>query len=250
MPALLLLYRRIENTILDMQNNDPIEYSAPDTPPNGPAVGLAVDRSIAKRRATAEREIDRLVSSALDIIRRTGRLEPTVSEILSEAGLSNQAFYRHFRSKHELLVAVLDQGIHGLAAYLCGRMELAESPSECIREWIRGMAAQASDPAGARATRPFVLARGKLAETFPAEVARSAAQLTAPLRIALDDARRRGEMPEVVPEQDAEALYLLMMGFVEARLLEGRIPESSELLRLESFILAGLTRGAASELSA
>ncbi len=232
-----------------MQNNDLAGYSSLKTAANGPAVGLAVDRSIAKRRATAQHEIDRLVSSALDIIRRTGRLEPTVSEILAEAGLSNQAFYRHFRSKHELLVAVLDQGIHGLAAYLRSRMELVESPSESIREWIRGMAAQATDPTGAKATRPFVLARGKLAETFPAEVARSAAQLTAPLRSALEEAKRRGEMPEVLPEHDAEALYLLMMGFVEARLLEGRIPESRELLRLESFILAGLTRGADSELS-
>jgi AcrR family transcriptional regulator len=231
-----------------MQNNDLADLSSQNIPPSGSAIGLAVDRSIAKRRATAQLEIDRLVSSALDIIRRTGRLEPTVSEILAEAGLSNQAFYRHFRSKHELLVAVLDQGIHGLATYLHGRMEVARSPSESIREWIRGVAAQASDPAGAKATRPFVLGRGKLAEKFPTEVARSAAQLTAPLRVALEEARRRGEMPEVLPEHDAEALYLLMMGFVEARLLEGRTPESNELLRLESFILAGLTRRSTSEL--
>jgi AcrR family transcriptional regulator len=211
------------------------------------AVGLAVGRSIEARRATAQLEIERLVSAALTVIRRTGRLEPKVSDILAEAGLSNQAFYRHFRSKHELLVAVLDQGIRGLTRYLSGRMADAASPGEAVREWIRGMAAQAGHPGGAQATRPFALGRGQLAEAFPAEVARSATQLTAPLRSALHDALHGGEMPAVDPERDAEALYLLTMGWVEARLLEEHIPEEAEVAHLESFILAGLTRSAAAE---
>jgi len=211
------------------------------------AVGLAVGRSIESRRAAAQIEIERLVSAALAVIRRTGRLEPKVSDILAEAGLSNQAFYRHFRSKHELLVAVLDEGIRGLTGYLAGRMADAASPGEAVREWIRGMAAQAGHPGGAQATRPFALGRGQLAEAFPAEVARSATQVTAPLRSALHDALRDGEMPEVDPERDAEALYLLTMGWVETRLLEERIPDEAEVAHLESFILAGLTRSAAAE---
>jgi AcrR family transcriptional regulator len=242
-----LLESRIENTILEMENNAPETIANAESTFDDSAVSLAVDRSIEKRRATAQAEIERLVSSALSVIRRTGRLEPTVSDILAEAGLSNQAFYRHFRSKHELLVAVLDRGIRGLATYLSGRMSQAHSPSEAIREWIRGIAAQAGDPDGAQATRPFVLARGKLAEAFPSEVARSATQITAPLRDALERALDLGETPEIDPERDAETLYLLLMGFVEARLLEGRIPEASEVAHLESFILAGLTRGAVVE---
>lgn len=208
------------------------------------AVGLAVDRSMEARRAATQAEVERLVAAALAVIRRTGRLEPRVSEILAEAGLSNQAFYRHFRSKHELLVAVLDEGIRSLAAYVAGRMERASSATEAIRAWIRGMAAQAGHPSGAQATRPFALARGQLAMTFPGEVARSAEQITAPLRTALADARQRAEMPAVDPDRDAEALYLLMMGWIEARLLEGRIPEENEVAHLESFLLAGLGRDA------
>jgi AcrR family transcriptional regulator len=238
-----LLDSPIENTILKMQNNAPIRSTQPKAVVDDSAVGLAVDRSIEKRRATAQSEIESLVSAALNVIRRTGRLEPTVSDILAEAGLSNQAFYRHFRSKHELLVAVLDRGIRGLATYLRGRMAHADSPMDAIREWIRGIAAQAGDPDGAQATRPFVLARGKLAESFPAEVARSATQIKAPLRAALERAVDSGEAPEADPERDSEALYLLMMGFVEARLLEGRIPQRDEVAHLETFILSGLSRG-------
>jgi AcrR family transcriptional regulator len=225
-----------------MENNDLEPAAAESSSADDSVVGLAVDRSIGRRRANAQAEIERLVGAALAVIRRTGRLEPTVSNILAEAGLSNQAFYRHFRSKHELLVAVLDQGIRGLATYLSGRMAAAESPGAAIREWIRGLAAQAGDPGGAQATRPFVLARAKLAEAFPSEVARSAAQITAPLRASLEQARHDGEMPAVDPVRDAEMLYLLMMGWLEARLLDGRIPEQVEVIRLEAFILAGLSR--------
>jgi hypothetical protein len=88
-----------------------------------------------------------------------------------------------------------------------------------------------------------VFARAKLAESFPAEVARSATQVTAPLRARLEQAKREGEMPALEPARDAEMLYLLMMGWLEARLLDGRVPEDVEVERLEAFILAGLSRG-------
>lgn len=204
-----------------------------------------VARSLESRRAAAEDEIARLIQGAFAVIERTGVLDPKVSAILAEAGLSNQAFYRHFRGKHELLVAVLDDGIRKLADYLSHRM--ADRPAtEAVREWVRGMAAQAQDPAGAAATRPFALARGRLAERFPAEVAASEAQLTALLRDALETARAGGEMPAVAPEAEAESLYHLIMGWVQARLVEERIPEAEEVDRLEAFVMAGLRRPASS----
>lgn len=205
----------------------------------------AVDRSLEARRATARAEIEKLVSAALIVIERTGNLEPKVSDILAEAGLSNQAFYRHFRGKHELLAAVLDRGIRELASYLTRRMASAESPSDAVREWIRGLVAQAQSPIGARATRPFALARGRLAESVPETVSRTQTLVTAPLREALAAARASGAMPAVDSERDAEALYHLMMGWLEARLLELQTPDPAEGARLESFVMAGLGRALA-----
>lgn len=255
-----------QNTILRMENNVPGPLnqlsgtnsvaSAPNngTPSNaasgvGQAVGQAVDRSLEGRRATAQDEVERLVAAAFRVIERGGHLEPKVSDILAEAGLSNQAFYRHFRGKHALLVAVLDEGIRGLAEYLSERMAEAEDEVTAVRQWIRGMAAQAQDPNGAQASRPFALARGRLAEAFPAEVAGSEGQITAPLRDALERARGAGRLPAVHPDADAEALYHLMMGWVEARLVEGRIPDAAEVDRLEAFALAGLGRPVQNKIS-
>lgn len=237
-----------------MENNVPNDFSGVSRLPyaenSGPArtaaagtaVDQTVDRSLEGRRAAAQSEVERLVSAGFRVIERTGHLEPKVSDILAEAGLSNQAFYRHFRSKHELLVAVLDEGIRGLGRYLAGRVAEAATPTEAVREWIRGMAAQAQDPSGAQASRPFALARGRLAEAFPAEVARSERQVTASLRDALHAARTDGSMPAVDADPDAEALYHLMMGWVESRLVEARIPSDHEVARLEAFAMAGLTR--------
>jgi len=217
--------------------------------PGAGAVGSAVDRSVARRRAVAQDEVERLVAAAFVVIERTGHLEPKVSDILREAGLSNQAFYRHFRGKRELLVTVLDEGIRGLAGYLEHRMAGVDDPVDAAREWIRGMAAQALDPSGARASRPFALARGRLAESFPAEVAGSERLVAAPLFAALERGRAGGRMPEVDPETESEALYHLMMGWVEARLVEGRRPTDTEVDALEALALAGLTRGVGTEVA-
>jgi len=236
-----------------MENNVPGVFTGFRRSANAPAselgasgaFGSAVDRSLARRRAAAQDEVERLVAAAFLVIERTGHLEPKVSDILREAGLSNQAFYRHFRGKHELLVTVLDEGIRGLARYLEQRMAGVDDPVEAAREWIRGMSAQALDPGGARASRPFALARGRLAESFPAEVAESERLVAAPLREALARGQARGDMPEVDPDTESEALYHLMMGWVEARLVEGRRPSDGEVDSLEALALAGLTRGAA-----
>ena len=189
----------------------------------------------------------RLIEAALVLIQRTGDLEPKVSEIVREAGLHNQAFYRHFRSKRELLVAVLDQGIALLAGYLEHRMAAAATPVKKVREWTLGVLEQALDEDGAEATRPFVLARGRLAEAFPDEVRASEDQLTRALRDAIAAGVASGDFPSAVPERDAEVLYLLAMGWVQNRLLDAERPTREDAAALASFAMAGLARGRATE---
>ena len=222
--------------------NNVLEADSAD--PRARIAGQVVERTLARRRATAEREVTRLIEAAFRVIERTGDLEPRVADILAEAGLSNPAFYRHFSGKHALLVAVLDEGIRGLADHLTQRVARAACAEDAVRAWIRGMAAQALRPDAARASRPFALARGRLAESFPSEVAASEHRVSRPLREALTRGKADGTMPTVDAALEAEALYHLMMGWVEARLVEGRVPEANEVDTLETFALAGLMRGA------
>lgn len=222
---------------INISNNE--DHDSGSDPP-GTAAERAVERSLAGRRATYAAEIERLVEATFQLIRESGEVEPRVSEIVRVAGLSNQAFYRHFRSKHELLVAVLDSGIEQLASYLTHRMAAAPDPVAATREWMRGMAEQALNPEAAAATRPFALARGRLAESHPEEVAQTERRLTEPLRRAIQEASRMGLLEAGDPGARAEALYHLAMGWMQARLLEpdGRHRQSAE--QLENFALAGL----------
>ena len=222
-----------------MQNKAPI----PHFEESASLIDRAVDRSLrGKRHATAE-EVNRLVESALLLIQRSGRVEPRVSEIVRQAGLHNQAFYRHFRSKRERLVAVLDRGIAILASYLRHRMAGQATAVGELREWIRGMLEQARNLEAAEATRPFTLARSRLAESYPEEVARSEQQLTALLRAAIVRARDTGELPDADPERAPEALYLLTMGWLERRLRDEVPANRDDAAWLEHFAIAGLVRG-------
>lgn len=216
------------------------ENEGPEAEGPRSAAQRAVERSLARRRAAVTDEVERLVAATFALIRDTGELEPRVSAIVAAAGLSNQAFYRHFRSKHELLVAALDTGIQELASYLEHRMDKAADPVAAVRAWIRGMLQQALDPEAAAATRPFALARGRLADAYPDEVARTERRLTEPLRAAIAAASAAGRMPGAHPDADAEALYHLCMGWLEARLVERGDPPADSAARLERFALAGL----------
>ncbi len=229
----------MKNHVLNIENAKSSTESADS------AASRAVGRTLERRRATYADEVQRLLDAAFSLIRDQGELEPRVAQIVRAAGLSNQAFYRHFRSKHELLVAVLDEGVRTLADYLGHRMA-GKSAEEQVREWIRGMCAQALDLASAEATRPFVVARGRLAEAYPHEVARSEGQATALVRDAIEAGRAEGVFPNADPEPDAESLYHLTMGWLQARLLtpegDSEMAAGADARRLEALAIAGLKR--------
>lgn len=232
-----------------MQNAIPVRRksrlaAAPAPGPSRPrALDLAVERALGRQRATYAAEAEKLVQAALALIRERGDLEPPVAAIVRKAKLSNQAFYRHFRGKHELLVAVLDHGIALLEAYLRTRMDAAPNATERVRAWLHGMLEQALNSRGAEATRPFALARSQLARHYPAEVAASEQRLSALVRAAIAEAKRAGELPGADPDADSEAIYHLAMGWLETRLLEDDPAERAQAKRLEAFAMAGLRAG-------
>lgn len=195
----------------------------------------SVDRALAARRDAYAQEVRRLIDASFSLIRTSGELEPRVSAIVEAAGLSNQAFYRHFRSKDELLLATLDEGVALLAEHLRRRMEAAADPLGRVRAWMAGVLEQALDPRAAEATRPFAVSRARLARRFPAELAASERQLVAPLAEALASAGLG-----VDPERDADAVYTLAMGWLERRLAQAEPASRAEAEHLVAFALRGL----------
>jgi AcrR family transcriptional regulator len=170
-------------------------------------------------------------------------VDPRVSEIVREAGLSNQAFYRHFKGKDELLLAILDDGNRTLLSYLDHRMASATTATARVRAWVEGVVTQATNPQGAYATRPFASHHGRLAERFPAEIAKLAALLSEPLLAALRDARDEGELPGIDPERDAEAIYQLAVGWLQRKLVTDTEPTAEDAAHIATFAMNALCRG-------
>jgi AcrR family transcriptional regulator len=57
-----------------------------------------------------------LVRVAIKTIEQRGEASFTIREIAKAAGVSHAAAYRHFRSKHELLARIAEEGFYGLQA--------------------------------------------------------------------------------------------------------------------------------------
>lgn len=200
----------------------------------------SVDRTLERRRVTYENEVKLLVNAGFTLVERTGKLEPTVGAIVAEAGLSNQAFYKHFHSKDELLLAMLEQGVLLLRSYIEHRVASGGTCRARIRNWIEGVLEQALSEQGAAATRPFVISRARLSERFPREVEEAEARLTEMLRDEIRSGVTSGEYPAADPERDARLLYNLAMGWVERQLVDPNPADAADANHLVEFALRGL----------
>lgn len=192
---------------------------------------LVASRTLEGRVDAYASEVRRLLDAAYAVMRRTGDLDPRVGDIVAEAGLSNQAFYRHFRSKDELLLTVLEDGQRRLLATLDARMARVGPGTPRVRAWVHGVMEQARHPEAAANTRPFALTGLRLADQFPIEWARSRDMLLAPLRTAIADAG--GD-----PTRDAPAVYHLAMGTMQEALARRERPSDADLAHLADAAVA------------
>jgi AcrR family transcriptional regulator len=197
-------------------------------------VSTLAGRTLADRHEAYAAEIRTLLDAALTVMRRDETIEPRVSDIVRTAGLSNQAFYRHFTSKDVLLLAVLTDGQRQLIEYLRHRVARASDPREQVRRWIDGIMAQARDKAAADATRPFAVNGTRLAARFPAELAATRAELLETLTPAV---RALGGT-----EHDAELVRDLALGRMNDAIAARRTVTSREVSDLVDFCLDGLRR--------
>ena len=79
-------------------------------------------------------------------MRRCGTTSrPRVADIVAAAGLSNDAFYRHFPSKDALVAALLEDGTARLTSYLTHQMDKEADPADRVRRWVEGVLSQADE---------------------------------------------------------------------------------------------------------
>lgn len=198
-----------------------------------PVAERVASRTLAGRSEAYVDEVQRLVDANFTVMRRTGTIDPRVGDIVREAGLSNQAFYRHFTSKDELLVACLDDGQRRLVSYLEHRLAGVAPGAEQIRRWMEGVLEQARHADAAENTRPFAINGARLADRFPEEIARSRELVVQPLRDAV--AAAGGD-----PARDADAIYHLTLSTMNDALVARVRPSRQDVEHLVAFALKGM----------
>jgi AcrR family transcriptional regulator len=109
-------------------------------------VAAAVERALDDRQREATEEVERILAAAVRVMERVAPDPPRVSDIVTEAGSSNKAFYRYFAGKDDLIAAVMERGVAIVVSYLQHQMRKEPTPEGRIARWIEGALAQLADP--------------------------------------------------------------------------------------------------------
>lgn len=199
------------------------------------AVPVLADDPSPEDRSSDGPEVELLINATWAVAARTGSIEPGVREILQEAGLSTKAFYRHFRSKDELLLMALDRASNVLVEYLEYRMARAPDPLSKISEWIDGCLRQAVNPSAARRILPWTLGFGRIASLFPEQLQRNQNAIMALLEREIRAAVECGSGHSPDPVGDAEIIFAFTAHTTHHCLLNGIAPDEETTRKLADF---------------
>jgi len=194
-------------------------------------------RALAERGAAYTAEVRRLLDAGLAVMRRCGtESRPRVADIVAVAGLSNDAFYRHFASKDALVAALLEDGTARLLNYLEHRMGKRSTPEEAVREWVDGVLSQGVGEVAAT-TRAVMWNAGGLAQglvTGPPEASTRLAEL---LRAPF------AELGCEQPDVDAALAAHAVVGRLAELLWRRAEPTAADVRRVTEFCLRAARPG-------
>jgi AcrR family transcriptional regulator len=148
------------------------------------------------------REREQLVDAAYQTLVSSGGTSLSVNEVLRAAKLSTRAFYRHFGSKDELLLALFRQDADRVAARL-RRAADADSPTAALLAFVQAMLRITADPR--RRQRVLVMSSEEIARAkgFAVERQRYHALVQDELVRILERGRADGTFPLARPSSDA-----------------------------------------------
>ena len=164
-------------------------------------------------------EVELLLTAAEAVLARGGYEGLRVDDVLDEAGLSTRAFYRHFRGKSELFVALFDREAARAGERLRRKVAGAGDAAEKVEVWVASTLALAYDARLAGRTRVFLVERQVIAAEFPDDVIRCVRLQLAPLEEAIDEGRSSGAFPCADAARDALAIHHLCSGLMTDKLL-------------------------------
>ena len=202
------------------------------------------------RPATSDAVVDldpesrpkRFMKSALAILGETGRTDFTVLEVVERSKTSLRAFYQHFATKDELLLALVEKIMADATEHWRAESE-ALSSADALRRLIERISAPAESSTQDSINRGLTYYNDHLLETRPKEFAK----VLAPLHGLVGDILRRGIAEgafraDLDVDTDAAILMQTVLGALRLRDLGAELNGVPiEGRHLTTFCLRGLT---------
>jgi AcrR family transcriptional regulator len=151
-----------------------------------------------------------IMDAAIKVMARNGYAGMSVAEVLSEAGLSTRAFYRHYDSRETLLVALMRRESESVGRSLERAVALAPDPVAGLEAWLHRYLDVFYEPR--RAARTALFASPAVRASYPlADELRERRRIFCrPLIQALRQAHRAGVVHSPTPEADAYSVFALV----------------------------------------
>ncbi len=181
---------------------------------------------------------DAIVAAAYQLLGEDGLRGLTVRAVLKQASLNRRSFYERFAGKDELVLAVFERSLQGVAAECRAQCETMADPLERLRFTI-GFLAFRSAPNGADAARNIrrnaALCREhmRLAEARPKDLQLALRPLIALLAEQLADGMEGGQVRKASPERLAYLVYNLVSTTVHAEVLAQEAAEPDRTRRAQ-----------------
>ncbi|MSO79031.1 MAG: TetR/AcrR family transcriptional regulator [Acidimicrobiia bacterium] len=209
---------------------------------------------VAERSPTVQRSRVRSVQQAKGIVDAARRLlitngdKFTTQELVKEAGVALQTFYRHFGGKDQLLLAVVEE----IIAEACTELEAAaagiDDPIERLHCYVT--TALSGVLADDMSAPQFMTAEHwRLHQLFPDEMARANQPFADLVERELCEAAAKGLLHPTDPQHDAWFVMKLVMAvFHHYAFAAGPAPKADIGEQVWQFCLAAFRGGQASEL--
>jgi len=172
----------------------------------------AADRSplVQRSRSRSLQQAKLIVDAARRLTRDKGE-GFTTQELVKEAGVALQTFYRHFAGKDQLLLAVIEDMItEAAAAYEEGARDL-DDPVERLHFYVTSVMRSLDDPGDAAVGPRFITAEHwRLHRLYPDELAQARKPFHDLVLREIEAASEAGLLHPASPEHDAWFLSQLV----------------------------------------
>jgi AcrR family transcriptional regulator len=162
---------------------------------------------------SAERAL--ILDEAYRLLDSNGGAALQVTEILANTGLSTRAFYRHFKTRDDLLLVMFRRDRDRVLDELRTVAAEAATPVDALQQWVAKMFSLLAEPRRKRRLRTFDSEEMQRTRGYQEEVRRFGAAEQAILAQIIGEGRFKGYFPGADPAPDARSvLAVIEAGFV------------------------------------